>query len=85
MPSGEKYLDTLKPPETNSFEGLAHRTNQKYLFTDLRSAPPGSWLSKEFIAYPLGYNKDIAQWKNVIDAFFFIDEMKPVEHRALSK
>jgi erythromycin esterase len=85
MNSGEKYLDTLKPPEINSYEDLAHKTNQKYLFTDLRSAPPGSWLSNEFIAYPLGYNKDMAQWKKVIDAFFFIDEMKPVEHRPLSK
>jgi erythromycin esterase len=85
MNSGEKYLDTLKPPEINSYEDLAHKTNQKYLFTDLRSAPAGSWLSKEFMSYPLGYNKDIAQWKNVIDAFFFIDQMRPVEHRPLSK
>jgi erythromycin esterase len=85
MRGGERYVDTLKVPEINSYEDLAHQTSQKYLFTDLRSARRASWLSKEFIAYPLGYNKDIAQWKNVVDAFFFIDEMKPVEHRTLVK
>ncbi len=82
---GKADVDTIPPPQHNSYEDIAHKTNQKYLFTDIRAIPEKEWLSKEFIAYPLGYNKDQAQWNKVIDAFFFIDEMKPVAHRTLTK
>jgi len=81
----KSYAETIPVPEVNSFEYLAHRTNEKYLFTDIRSASPDCWLAGKFTACPLGYNTDTAQWRKLIDAFFFIDEMKPVKHRKLTK
>ena len=78
--STQKDVEQLNKPEEGSYEDLADRTGYAYLYTDLRSAPANSFLTGKFISYLLGYNKDLADWKHVVDGIFFIKEMKPVEH-----
>jgi len=72
-----EYTDKINEPEPGSYEAIAHETEKEYLFTDLRSLRKNNWLSKENVAYPVGYRKVNAKWNDVIDAFFFIDKMFP--------
>ncbi|MCX6175256.1 MAG: erythromycin esterase family protein [Ignavibacteriales bacterium] len=72
-----EYTDKINEPEPGSYEAIAHETEEEYLFTDLRSLRKNNWLSKEYIAYPVGYRKVKARWNDIIDAFFFIDKMFP--------
>ena len=72
-----EYTDKINEPEVGSYEAIAHETEKEYLFTDLRSLRKNNWLTKENIAYPFGYKKEIARWGDHIDAFFFIDKMFP--------
>lgn len=72
-----EYTDKINEPDAGSYEAIAHETEKEYLFTDLRSLRKNNWLTKENIAYPFGYKKEIARWGELIDAFFFIDKMYP--------
>jgi erythromycin esterase len=72
-----EYTDKINEPEPGSYEAIAHETEKEFLFTDLRSLRKNNWLSKEYIAYPLGYRKNQARWSEMIDAFFFIDKIFP--------
>lgn len=74
----EEIIDVPKPL-SDSYEGIMHSSESGFLYTSLKNADYDSWLSKRFIAYPLGYNQDMANWKSVFDGFYFIREMSPVE------
>jgi erythromycin esterase-like protein len=71
------FLDTLPQKAPGSFEAIAHRTGKPFLIVDLKTASRDHWLSKSFVAYPFGKNKDIIDWSKMVDAFFFIDTMSP--------
>jgi erythromycin esterase-like protein len=77
----KKYeeIKSIPKPHVNSFEGISFLTDQEALFCDLRLANEKTWLNTRFLAYPFGYNQDFASWKKVLDAFYFIREMKPDE------
>jgi hypothetical protein len=51
-----------------------------YVFLDLRSDKT-SELGKPRMAHPFGYTNDVAEWHNIMDAFFFIDVMEPDVNR----
>ncbi len=70
----------LKSPPENSFEAIAHKLNNPYLFVNLRSVNDKHWLRGKFISVALGKLENKASWSNIIDAFFFIDKAKPVEY-----
>lgn len=78
---GDGRTSPLEPAPAGSFDALAHAANQPYLFVDLRGAPQGSWLAGPFVARPLGYIPTRAVWKDVIDAFLFIDRAEPERSR----
>ncbi len=67
----------LESPPSGSYEDACMKTNEKYLFTDVRSLPNSHWLRSPVQARPLGYGDAKAEWCRVIDAFFFIREMFP--------
>lgn len=72
----------VPPAPAGSFEDLAHRTGERWLFVDLRHEPPESFLRQRLLARPLGMIPIHADWSRVVDAFLFLDEMTP-EHRRL--
>jgi erythromycin esterase-like protein len=74
---GTDRTSEVDTPPAGSFEDLAHQLGEPYLFVDLRGAPEGSWLRGEFVARPLGLIPTRAVWRDVIDAFLFIDEAEP--------
>jgi erythromycin esterase len=79
FPSGRR-ADQVRPidlPIENSFEDRAHQLGQPHVFIDLRNTPPTGWMRGEFVARPLGFIPTRAVWRDVIDAFLFIDEVQP--------
>ncbi|MBX3118320.1 MAG: erythromycin esterase family protein [Fimbriimonadaceae bacterium] len=69
--------EALAVPPSDSLEEICMRTNEKFLFTDMRSLPSSHWLRTTVQARPLGYLDAKAEWWRVFDAFFFIREMFP--------
>jgi erythromycin esterase len=78
---GYAFLQKVPVAPAGSYESLAAQTKKKYLFTDLRNA--NGWLKNDFLSTCLGLTKTTAPWSKLIDALFFIEEMKPV--RKISK
>ena len=73
----EDRLEAIPKPLDGSYEDIAHKTGKAYLFTDLKNLPEEHWLQHKVVAYPFGLIPNETQWGNIIDAFFFIDEMIP--------
>lgn len=89
FPEGHKnksheYTRPVARPQQGSFENIALMTSNDFLYTDLRSADRSCWLSDTFDAYPLGYQSDRSDWKEIFDAFYFIREMKPDEWEVMT-
>jgi erythromycin esterase len=59
----------------DSFEQMAGKTGNPYLFFDLRSLPANHLFKKPAVAYAFGNSKDKTDWSKMIDAFFYIDTM----------
>lgn len=77
----EDRVSAIDPPLAGSFEAVAHEIGKPLLFVDLRSLPSDSPMRGPFVARPLGFIPTRAVWRDVIDAFLFIDEMEPSRYR----
>ena len=75
-----QHESEVEPAPEASFEGAAHRTGEPYLFVDLRGAPEGHWLRGTYTSVALGRLENVAPWREVVDAFFFIDSAEPVTY-----
>lgn len=76
----ESQTEDAAPAPPNSFEETAHSLKHPYLFLDLRTVPKSHWLQKKFVSLALGRLENSAQWSDIIDAFFFIDEAEPIRY-----
>lgn len=77
---GASRTGTLDAVHPESFEAVAHGLGRPYLFVDLRSLPTGHPMREPFISHALGYIPNRATWRQVLDAFFFIDRAEPESH-----
>jgi len=71
-----KLRDIGVAPE-NSLEDLLAKAEYDVGFLDLRGADPGSWLTSEITARPLGHAPMKAEWNRILDGLFFIRQMTP--------
>jgi erythromycin esterase len=77
----EDRTSAIELPPAGSFEDAAHALGSALLFVDLRGRSPDQALGGAFVARPLGLIPTRAVWRDVIDAFLFIDEMEPERYR----
>jgi erythromycin esterase len=77
---GASRTGTLDAVHPESFEAAAHGLGLPYLFVDLRGLPAGHPMRRPFISHALGYIPNRANWRQVLDAFFFIDRAEPENH-----
>lgn len=68
---------SIQEPSAGSFEALLGSLSPDYSILDLTDVPRSSWISKEQVARPLGYEEMRADWTQVMDGLLFIRTMHP--------
>jgi erythromycin esterase len=75
----------LKKPNTHSLEGLFNRTEEKYLFLNLRNKDVKSALGPYIEARPFGYKSIFMSITEVMDGIFYLKTTYPATWNTLVK
>jgi len=68
----------LEKPRKGSIEYLIHKTGIKNAILNYRNnLNSGKWLTEKLYSRPFGYSEDKANWTQIMDALFYIEEMTP--------
>ena len=73
--------EDLKESGNGSLEFLLNQAGFENALVVLRSLKETDWLRNRFVMRPMGYIEMNANWGDVMDAVFFIREMKPSHFR----
>ena len=63
---------------SNSVESMLHEIGNPFAWIDCRSIPENSFLNEKITMKFLGHGNHTEQWSKMMDAAFFIDQMKPI-------